>query len=226
MAQYAYLSGDLILITVLLAIYFNRPDLRRGILFISAIGLFFGFSGHYFVNKDYWNPPYLFSKIFAVEDWLYGLSVAGLSASVWKFVARKRYQAGEKMRFWEVPVFFLIGLAIMLIFNVQLKINSVYVASVYLFVTGVFILIPRRDLWMNSIASGFLTIIVTLFFYAVTLSIDPNFIHSHWLLNNLSGILVLNIPLEEYIFAFCWGFVAGSVYEYIFGLRLINIEHE
>ena len=110
----------------------------------------------------------------------------------------------------------------MLIFNVGLGINSIYVASLYLLFSGLVVLKSRKDLLSNAFWSGLLTIFATTIFYFVALRFDGSFITSHWKLVQLSRIMILEIPFEEYLFGFSWGFVASCVYEYIFGLKIVN----
>jgi membrane protease YdiL (CAAX protease family) len=44
-------------------------------------------------------------------------------------------------------------------------------------------------------------------------------IQNWWNIKNLSGILIFGIPIEELMWVFSWGFVAGPTYEFITGLR-------
>ncbi len=47
-----------------------------------------------------------------------------------------------------------------------------------------------------------------------------NVIQSFWLLENISGILILGVPIEELLWGFGWGMLAGSIYEFHKGLKL------
>ena len=218
--DFAYLIGDFILLLILATIFGLRADLRKAILFISTIGLFFGISGHYFFTYNYWVPNYLFPKPFFAEDWLFGLTIAGISASIYKFVTKNKFKNGGPKHYWQIPALFFGGVLSLLIFNVELGINSIYVASLYLLFCGLVVLISRKDLLSNAFWSGLLTVFATIMFYFVALRFDNSFVALHWKFNQLSRIIIVGIPLEEYLFAFSWGFIASCVYEYIFGFKI------
>ena len=42
----------------------------------------------------------------------------------------------------------------------------------------------------------------------------PGYVGKYWTLDALSGIMVLGIPLGEYLFAFTFGLVWSSLYEH------------
>jgi hypothetical protein len=56
-------------------------------------------------------------------------------------------------------------------------------------------------------------------FYLVFGTLFDGIIQKWWLLKNISGILIFGAPLEELMWGFGWGFVAGPAYEFINGLR-------
>ena len=78
----------------------------------------------------------------------------------------------------------------------------------------------RRDLFIDGLMSGIFLAITMFLAYLIFLYIFPNAIQKWWFLNNISGILILGIPLEELLWAFSLGLVAGPTYEFITGLRL------
>ncbi len=50
----------------------------------------------------------------------------------------------------------------------------------------------------------------------------PDIFINHWMLENLSGIFIIGIPLEEFLFAFSVGFTGSNVYEFFFGYTLVK----
>ena len=44
-------------------------------------------------------------------------------------------------------------------------------------------------------------------------------VKGHFILKNISGIILLNIPLDEWLFAICLGVGATNTYEAVFNLK-------
>ena len=84
----------------------------------------------------------------------------------------------------------------------------------------IFILAQRRDLIVDVVGSGVLFGILGFVLYLIYLTLFPNIIEQWWNLKDLSGVLVFGIPLEELLFAFGFGMVAGPLYEFWQGYRL------
>lgn len=81
----------------------------------------------------------------------------------------------------------------------------------------------RNDLFWDSLISGLLLGLFALVSYLIFLALFPQAIQKWWLLHNISGVLVWGIPIEEIMWAFGWGMVAGPVYEFFRGLRFQNM---
>ena len=70
--------------------------------------------------------------------------------------------------------------------------------------------------------SGIFLLIITFIWQSIVLLIYPNAIIDIWVLENLSGIFVNGIPIEELIFAFSLGFGASCFYELIMGYEYVK----
>lgn len=98
-----------------------------------------------------------------------------------------------------------------------------YAALISLFVATIFILYYRRDLFVDSLMSGLLVGTITLIGFVVFLNIFPGVVEKWWLLDNLSRVFVLGIPVEELLWAFGLGAVAGPFYEFFMGLKFNRV---
>ena len=116
----------------------------------------------------------------------------------------------------------LIGISTVFIGTMVLKINSIYVSSAMFLLFGMVTLLIRHDLVKHAFFSGLFLGIVTLIFEIITVFIFPNLINNWWLLGNLSRVFVVGIPIEEIVFASTFGFVAGPMYEFVFGSKLLK----
>ncbi|OGD86607.1 hypothetical protein A2870_03925 [Candidatus Curtissbacteria bacterium RIFCSPHIGHO2_01_FULL_41_11] len=104
-----------------------------------------------------------------------------------------------------------------------LGINSQYALIAVLVLAAIFILVRRKDLFMDVIGSGLCFGVLYFFLFLVYLQFFPGVINSWYKLSNISGVLILGVPLEEPLFAFGFGMVAGPLYEVWQGYRLKKI---
>lgn len=90
---------------------------------------------------------------------------------------------------------------------------------------GTLLIILRKDLFLNALLSGILMMLVsmpTLYYSSMLLS--PGWIEKIWLWNNLSGIRITGIPIEDLVFYFLMGFIIGPFYEYSRGAKLVSLK--
>lgn len=179
----------------------------------------------YWYLKDYWQPEIIFGWKVGIEDFLFAFFIGGIGAVVYEvFLGKhlkrdKRYKSGKWM-FFVLPV---IGLAVLISLNSLLRINSIYASSLGFSVCAVIIWAIRPDLIKDSLLSGIFAGLLIFIFYSVFfLKIYPNIVNDWWMLSNISGIIILGIPLEEILWVFCWGLIAGPLYEFWQGYRLIG----
>jgi hypothetical protein len=222
--QYAYLVGALLLgICFWLPIYVLRKGLRREMLFFSLLCAPIGPLSEYFYRHDYWRPELFTGWPVGLEDALFGFFIGGIAAVAYEAVFSKQPHAVHStIRRWYMFATVPICIVWMLVGTFVLGINSVY-ASIILFVLlGLFIVWRRPDLLRGAIAGGLLLAAAMFVFYQVWIGLYPGIIQEWWLLHNLSGVLISGVPLEELMWAFGWGFVAGPSYEFITGVRYKN----
>lgn len=75
-----------------------------------------------------------------------------------------------------------------------------------------------------AILTGIFMIFVSLPFYLNLIIFSPGYIETNWFHNNLSGIRILTIPIEEFIFYFLAGFMVAPLYEWWKGERLRKVD--
>jgi len=68
--------------------------------------------------------------------------------------------------------------------------------------------------------------ILTALMFWVLLIIEPELFIKYWYINNLSGIFILGIPIEELLFGFSVGFGFANIYEFTFGYSVIKIKNK
>ncbi len=222
--QYAYLSINIFFLLVWTILFVVRNDLRRKILTMSILVAPLGITQLFFF-RDYWRPSYSLGTVFDVvglEEIIFCFLIGGIAAVIYEEIFGLRYAK----RHVKNHLYFMLGCSIfgilgMVIGNIILGFNSMYVSITLLLLIGVAVLVFRHDLLKDALFSGLLVGLIMFVFYIFFFNvIFDGIIQKWWLLKNLSGILVFGVPLEELMWGFSWGFVAGPAYEFISGLKL------
>jgi hypothetical protein len=220
--RYAYLVGGLMYLFIWVLLYIIRSDLRKQMMYLSVITMPLGISEPIF-RRDYWNPPLFNGWPIGLEELIFCFAIGGIAAVLYEEIFRKRYSrvpAKTHAHSLLAILLFFVVWSYVLIF--RLGVNSIYACSAALLIVAIYLVSPRKDLVKVALLSGLLVSLLMLAFYQLLLRIYPDMVREIWYLKNISGILVLGIPIEELMWGFCWGFFAGPLYEIIHGLRLKN----
>lgn len=222
MDKYTYLLLSLFLLAVWFVVFlFLKNEARKILVKASIVGGLAGLIAEFWYFKDYWYPPSLFGNTkISLEDFLFGFAFTGIAATICKVIFRKeskKYIKGHKIIFF---IFFVIGVFSLLLFNNLLKINSILVSS-FTFLTLSFITVfIRKDLVVQSIMSGILSLLVIIPIYVLLFNfISPSYWDKYWLLANTTfGIKIIgNVPVTELLWYFSWSCFAGIACDFYHG---------
>lgn len=224
MEKYFYLVGVL-LVTPLWLIMFLRSSHRKD---MTLFGVIFGFAAVFleifYSELDYWNPSFAFPVPY-VEDFLYGFVFGGVSTEIAEFLMSKTSskKPTHPVRPWFFLIFAAMTWACFVLLVRMLNLNSIWAHIVPPLMVGATVSILRRDLFKASFLSGLVVMALAfLMLFTLKLIFTTPVFHSHWKLDNLLGVFVLDVPVEELLFAFALGFGAANVYEFIFGHLLVK----
>ncbi len=225
MLNSAYLLNGFFLMCPWLIFFFMRKDLRKEMLFMSVVSMPFGIL-QYLFRQDYFHPLYIYNfSFFGIEDLLWMFAMGGITGVIYEeFFGKKLSNRHTRKHPYLMIVFTVVGLFALFIGNIIFKINSMYMTLIIFSVIGVITLLIRRDLLKHAFYSGICVGLITLIFDFLHVLIFPDFFQKMWFINNVSGVLVLGIPIEELLFAFMLGFVVGPMYEFVFGFRLKKLD--
>ena len=220
--HFAYLFLDLCLLPVWLLLFIHRKDLRKEMLVLGFLIGIAGIISEYWYLRDYWHPLTVFNMPVNIEDFLFGLFMGGIGCVFYEELFGKKLSSRKtRKHHWALIFIILAGISFLLL-NVlffYFKINSIYCSVIIFMIVAASFLFFRKDLIIDAVISGFLCGIVLLISYLVLLNFYPELFSRMWYLSNLSGIFIGKIPIEEIMWAFGWGMIAGPMYEFYAGLK-------
>ncbi len=219
-----YFIGSLYFLLIWFILFlFNKND-RKEQWILSIFGVILGPIAQEMHLVDWWNPQFIHTSFIHLEDVIFGFSVVGISAVIYDVIFVKKLRKLKKLQIktayflisFIIAVFCLFGL--FFIFSIASFITNI-IAALVMFV---FITIKRHDLVSSMLITGVILTLISLPAYLIGLAIDPDWISSQWYLDNLSGIMFMGIPIEEFVWFFTVGIGASALYEFAYGIRLVK----
>ena len=214
--QYAYITGCSILFIVWTYMFVKRKDLRSEMLWASLWGMPFGFID-FFLVPTYWNPDSLFGLIkrygVGIESFLFLFLMSGISAAIYEFVWKKklvRLPHAGRPHLW---LLFFIPAAYVTM-SIMFPTKSIYNLMVVTAVGASVVAFLRRDLRKHIFMSALIFSLLYLAVFVFINLIFPNLVYTFYNLKNLWGVMVLGVPVEEIVVAFCAGAFWSTIYEY------------
>jgi hypothetical protein len=236
---YAYLIGVGILFIFWLFFFILRKDLRKPMIWSGLFYLIIIVIYHllwivlsHFIDlgtsivPTYWEPKTLFdmglsTRGMAIEDLLFMFFVGGIATSIYEFLCKKEIKVRKTrtMHILAPLVGSIVAFSSMIIF----KPNAIYPLIIFGFAGAIVLWAQRKDLFWHSIFGGFGFLIIYFLGFSLFNIIFPDFISTAYHLENLSGILIFNIPIEEYLYAISFGLMWAPIYEYEHGDRVRSL---
>lgn len=230
--QFAWLIWSLILVVVWVVIYIflkNRES-KKEMLVVSLLTALLGFTEPFFV-PEYWNPPSLFDLAhqtgFDIESFIFSFAIGGIAVVVYERIFSTAHtQMTEHERHLSRHQYHLLSILssplifFTLIFTTSL--NPIHSAIIAMTVGGIFSWYCRPDLKIKMLVSALIFLGIYFFYFLTLTTLYPGYVEQVWNLKDISGILVLGIPLEELLFAISFGFIWSSMYEHITWRKIYN----
>lgn len=216
--EYFYAYGLLFILPFTIFVFLKADKRERIKLFITGSGFGLMAVAFDYIYTDYWHPIYLINS-FHFEDYLYGLLFGGM-LTVIRNIYRKKSVKG-KMGF-DIKLGITYCLILLSIFYVTvnvLKLNYIYALCLVPLIVGIISYIKVKGNIKDVLVTVIFALLVTIFFYNAIILIYPNVIDIHFFMDNLIGIKLFNIPIEEIFFPICLGVGATYTYEAIFKLK-------
>lgn len=226
LGDYFYFIGVTLLLPVWLFLFMRKTSRKDMLLVGILMGIVAIIFEHLYAKYDYWQPVYLFSE-FPFEDFYYGFIFGGISAEIGEQLVGKGNSIRREfpVRIKLLPIFIVIGFVGFVVCVDVLSLNSITAHIIAPLIVGLVTIFYRIDLLPGMLFSGLIMTILTFLMFQTLLIINPTLFENFWMLENLSGIYILNIPIEEYLFAFLVGFAAGNIYEMLYGYKIVNMKN-
>jgi len=197
------------------AYYFLRPDLRRKLLFSSAVSFFLGFTEPIFI-PSYWIPQFKaipLGKELFLESLLFCGVLGGFCACSWQVAARRGLFELRKIHpalTLTAPAVFL---AVYLPGGTEVPVNFVYFAGGAMALgTGVLIGFLGREAAPPILLTGLAATLIYGVIYYVFWVTFPSLRASYQLVN-FSGLAVATIPIEEFVWIGAFSLYWAPLYE-------------
>lgn len=225
--SFTYLIGSLLAFCLWILIYVLRKDMRRQMVIMSAIVMCIGLIMEYVVwTTDWWNPRTITGTRVGFEDALLGFALGGIVATLYPFVFRKKLKESNEHNNRQTS--FIIGLSIStgFILWVFFNINSSIVWIWGTIIPTIAMYYLRKDIISQSLWTGFLVMLLGLPVYWILYFIEPSLFTEWWMVENLTGITILKVPLEDYTWLLGLGLFFGPIYEFWHGGKLVPMRND
>jgi hypothetical protein len=223
----SYLIAVLLYFPSWLFLYIHRKDLRKEILTMGSIVTLGALYLEAFIwTRDWWQPQTITGTIIGIEDVLFGFFAGGIIVSIYEEIFKEKLVniRGKKNNHLKHFLIVLItsafvGSLTFFYFNV----HSYYASLLAMIIPTLLIYFYRKDLIVFSLTSGGLITLVSLPVYWILFFLDPSAI-GWWFHDNISGIMILAIPIEDLIWFFVTGIFIAPIYELWKGKKLKKIK--
>ncbi len=219
--QFVWLIWSSAFLAPWLMIFVIFPSHRKTMVWASLFTTPFGLTEPLFV-PEYWNPPSLFdlaSKTgFDIESLIFCFGIGGIGAVLYNVLTRQsrqvsigseRYQSRHRFHFWALSAPFL-SFPVLYAFPW----NPIYPSIAAMTIGTVTTMLCRPDLMRKTWIGGILFLAYYVVFLLGLEVISPGYIARVWVLEALSGVSIVGMPIEELLFAITFGAYWSGVYEH------------
>jgi hypothetical protein len=226
--QYTYLLMAIGFLAVWIVLYAFHKNSRREMLWMSLYGALAGPSAELLYTIDWWRPLTITKTLVGVEDFLFGMAVAGIGATAYEYLFKRhlmlpKQSHTEIMREQKhVLIFIVAGLALLFGSHYLLGFNTLHATITTLFAITAVIWYQRRDLVRISVVTGIILFLVAFAVYNLLALLTPGWIDAFWYWQNVPEIIILNMPLDDMIWYFMAGALFGPMYAYLRGAHFVK----
>lgn len=226
--QYIWLTWALAFLIPWVVIFYAFPQYQKTMWQVSLATAVFGLTEPLFV-PEYWNPPTLFNLAqrsgFDLESLIFCFGIGGVGSVLYSVLTRRNnvlILGPEKhlplhRHHYKALASPLITFPLLYF----LPWNPIYPSIAAMAVGAIATIVCRPDLKTKTWVGGTLFMGYYFVFFLTLETSSPGYVQHVWNLPDISGILLLGIPLEELLFAATFGLYWSSVYEHLMWHRIV-----
>lgn len=189
---------------------------------VSLATMPFGLTEPLFV-PEYWNPPTLFDLAqrtgFDLESLIFCFGIGGVGSVLYSVLTHRNdvpvAEAEKHQPLHRHHYKALVSPFIAFLLLYFLPWNPIYPSITAMAVGAIATILCRPDLKTKTWIGGVLFLVYYFVFFLALEASSPGYAQQVWNLPDISGILLLGIPLEELLFAFAFGLYWSGVYEHL-----------
>ena len=181
---------------------------------------------------DWWRPETITGTKIGIEDIILGIANGGLGAVLYEIVFGKKARALRKdsivkrlfkKRRWLLWTPLLASVTAGSTIFWILGWHSFWATIASCLVGVGLMILLRQDLLLNAMFGGLAMMLASIPIFQFMLFFFPGVVEEFWLMHNLTGILILGIPVEDLIFYFAAGAFLAPLYEFLFEKKLVKL---
>jgi hypothetical protein len=229
MSPFLYVS--LALFVVWAALLFVSKRTRHEQIVMSIIGLILAPGALMVSSIDYRAVGTVAQGAIGIEDLLFAFSLFGVASVVYQVVLGKHTKRLRGPRLiishppshWLAHLIIALGIwaCVSLSLTIVLALSTVQAVIVGGLLVGTYVIADRKDLMFDALLSGlFVSILVFASEQLFFVRLYPEAAAAFWQSQNLSGMMLSGIPVEELLWAGVVGFAIGPLYEYMREMRV------
>jgi hypothetical protein len=224
--QYVWFTWASAFLIPWIALFLAYPKLRKTMWQVSLATAPFGLTEPLFV-PEYWNPPTLFDLAqrtgFDLESLIFCFGIGGVGSVLYSVLTHRNDVPVTKAEI-HLPLHrqhykALTSPIIAFLLLYFLPWNPIYPSIAAMAVGAIATTACRPDLKAKIWIGGVLFLVYYFIFFLALEASSPDYVQQVWNLPDISGILLLGIPLEELLFAFTFGLYWSGVYEHFMWRR-------
>jgi len=203
-------------------LYIANRSMRSTMIRASLVTALFGLTEPIFVPR-YWDPPSLFELArntgFDIESLIFSFAIGGIGTVLYRALSAthlmpvaSRERHGPRHRLHTLS---LIAAPVAFVPLAFAPWNVIYAAIVAMALGSALSVVCRPHLARQTLIGGALFLILYGVFMFGLSWLAPGYITQVWNLHALSGLLVSDIPIEEFLFGAAFGLYWSSVYEHL-----------
>lgn len=228
--QYIWFTWASAFLLPWILLYILNPKLRKTMWQVSLATAPFGLTEPLFV-PEYWNPPTLFDLAqrtgFDIESLIFCFGIGGVGSVFYSALTRNINlvvcDAAKKLPLHRHHYKALAAPVVVFLFLYFLPWNPIYPSIFAMLIGALATMACRPDLKTKTWIGGALFLAYYAIFFLALEASAPGYVLEVWNLADITGILLLGIPVEELLFAFSFGMYWSGVYEHFMWRRLQHV---